>query len=83
MTMVSFKNRNHRHIEAAMGATKQFFIGLEAVFFDRKLLQARSESIVQWLYSSFFWIMIEDLIKLQKKKVQINKKENIKVQQRE
>jgi hypothetical protein len=38
---------------------------------------------VQWLYSSFFWIMIEDLIKLQKKKVQIDKKENIKVQQRE
>jgi hypothetical protein len=33
MTMVSFKNRNHRHIEAAMGATKQFFIGSEAVFF--------------------------------------------------
>jgi hypothetical protein len=27
--------------------------------------------------------MIEDLIKLQKKKVQIDKKENIKVQQRE
>jgi hypothetical protein len=28
-----FKNRNHRHIEAAMGATKQFFRGSEAVFF--------------------------------------------------
>jgi hypothetical protein len=57
------------------------------LFQDWKPLQTMSESIVQWLYSIFFFIMILDLIKWSsrcwpQKKVQIKRKEKVRVQQR-
>jgi len=56
------------------------------LFQDWKSLQTMSESIVQWLYSIFFFIMILDLIKWSsrcwpQKKVQIKRKEKVRVQQ--